>query len=88
MNEMDWIIIGQALGISYSRLIEKYRNGISAGEYGHHVFKEWSTLEKPTWTKIVISLYACDMEEAGNEISSKHSKLPQFLENHDTALQK
>ena len=74
-RKTDWIKIGQALGISYSSLVKMYDNGLTVEEYGQHVFKEWSTLEKPTWTKIVSSLHACNMEQAGNELSSKHGKL-------------
>ena len=73
----DWIKFGCVLGIPYSMLmhVQLDAGGCNMSEkYGYLIFEEWRKLEIPTWTKAIISLHVCEMEEIGRNLEKSHSK--------------
>ena len=67
----DWLMFGNVIGISQAQLATIQQDGRNEGERKRLMFQTWMKLEKPTWIKVISSLFKCGMTTLGLQLANK-----------------
>ena len=70
----EWWLLGKAVGIPQAQLLIIGRDEKTTDACKIAVLRKWTKLEKPTWFKVVYSLFKCGMTTLGWELAAKHCK--------------
>ena len=70
----DWFLFGEVVGVPQAQLITIQRDGRTTEECRRLMLQSWIKLEKPTWSKVVSSLFKCGMTLCGWKLAEKYRK--------------
>ena len=71
----DWYLFGEVVGVPQAQLMAIQIDGRTTKERKRLMLRRWIRLERPSWSKIISSLFKCGLTHLGWQLAEKHGKV-------------
>ena len=71
----DWYLFGEVVGVPQAQLMAIQIDSRMTEECKRLMLERWIRLERPSWPKIISSLFKCGLAHLGWQLAEKHGKV-------------